>query len=229
MSLVTGLALCPLLAEQQPFGSHLTRVRPFTTVDDVLNREAEASDPAGIHQYSEDLLGLVVPDRAGYSYINALTARLANAEQLAREGKGKLVPEAEIVRIFNAWMQKIEAPPTFKADEAGIRQFRARSAAVQAFPALISANRNGTNCNPAEAVYLLHLLLWNDGILSEHLMDDLAAFKRGTEQKNGFSVISAGPVPLQQSAGVLLSDYSLHHHRSATIKLSNDMARTFGF
>jgi hypothetical protein len=61
------LAFSSLLAGQQPFGKHLTRVRPFTTVDDVLNREAEASDPAGIHQYSEDLLGLVVPDRAGYS------------------------------------------------------------------------------------------------------------------------------------------------------------------
>jgi hypothetical protein len=157
-----------------------------------LNREAEASDPAGIHQYSEDLLGLVVPDRVGYSYLNALTARLAKAEQLAREGKGKLIPDAEIVRVFNALMRKIGAPSAFKADEAGLREFRARSIAVHTFPALLSANRNGTNCNPAEAVYLLHLLLWNDGILSERLMDDLAAFKRRAEQKNGFSVMSAG-------------------------------------
>jgi hypothetical protein len=220
---------CSSLAGQQPFGSHLTRIRPFTTVDDVLNREAEASDPAGIHQYSEDLLGLVVPDRAGYDYLNALTVRLAKAELLTREGKGKLVPEAEVVRIYNNLMRKIGAPPAFNADESGMRQFRARSIVVQAFPALLSANRNETNCNPAEAVYLLHLLLWNDGKLSERLMDDLADFKRRAEQKNGFSVMSVGTVPLQQSAGVLLSDYSLHHHRRATIELFNGMARAFGF
>jgi hypothetical protein len=229
VALVTGLAFCPSLAGQQPFGSHLTRVRPFTTVDDVLNREAEASDPAGIHQYSEDLLGLVVPDRAGYSFLNALTVRLAKAERLAREGKGKSVPESEIVRVFNDLMRKIGAPPTFKADEAGIRQFRARSIVIQAFPALLSANRNGTNCTPAEAIYLLHLLLWNDGILSERLVDDLADFKRMAEQKNGLSVMSAGTVPLHQSASVLLSDYSSHHHRHATIEISDGIARTFGF
>ncbi len=229
VALAIGLALCPLVAGQHPFGSHLTTVRPFTTVDDVLNREAEASDPAGIHQYSEDLLGLVVPNQAGDSYLNALTARLAKAEQLAREGKGKLVPEAESARVFNDLMKEIGAPPTFSADEAGVRQFRASSIAVQAFPALLSANRNGTNCNPAEAVYLLHLLLWNDGILSERLMNDLAGFKQISEQKNGFSVMSAGTVPLHQSAGVLLSDYSLNHNRRATIKLFNGMAQTFGF
>jgi hypothetical protein len=227
--IVIGMAFCPFLAGQQPFGSHLTRVRPFTTVDDVLNREAEASDPAGIHQYSEDLLGLTVPDRAGYSYLNVLTARLANAEQLAREGRGKLVSEAEIVRVFNDLMRKIGAPPTFKADEAGIRKFRARSIVIQAFPALLSTNRNGTNCTPAEAIYLLHLLLWNDGILSERLVDDLAAFKLKAEQKNGLSVMSAGTTPSQQSAGVLVSDYSLHHHRRATIEVFDGIARTFGF
>jgi hypothetical protein len=204
-------------------------VRPFTTVDDVLNREAGTSDLSGIRQYSQDLIGLVVPDRAGDSYLIVLTARLTKAEQLAREGKGKLVPETEVVRAFNDLMRKVGAPPAFKADEAGVRQFRARSAAVQAFPALLSANRNGTNCSPAEAVYLFHLLLWNDGILSERLMDDLAAFKQISEQKNGFNVMSAGTASLHQSAGVLLSDYSLHHNRRATIKLFNGMAQTFGF
>jgi hypothetical protein len=148
---------------------------------------------------------------------------------LVREGKGKLIPETEIVRVFNDLMRKIGAPPAFKADEVGVRQFRARSIIVQAFPAILSASRNGTNCNPAEAVYLLHLLLWNDGILSEQLMDDLAAFKRREEQENGLSVLSAGTVPSQKTAGVLLSDYSLQHHRHTTIMLFNSMAQTTGF
>jgi len=229
IALFIDLAFSPPLAGQQHSRRPISYVRPYTSVDDILNREARASDPAGIQQYSEDLIGMIVPDQAGENYIESLASRLAKVEQMTREGKGKLIPEAEIVRVFNDLMKKIGAPPTFKADEAGLRQFRARDIVIQAFPALLSANSNGTNCNPSEAVYLLHLLLWNDGILSEHLLDDLATFKREAEQKNRLSVMSAGSVPLHQGAGVLLSDYSLHHHRHATIKLFNGMARSFGF
>jgi len=136
LDVMMACTLCPVLAGQQPFGSHLVRVRPFTTIDDVLDREAQASDPAGIHQFSEDLIGLVVPAQAGNDYLNSITDRLASAEELTREGKGKLVPETEVVRVFNETMQRIGAP--FKTDEATVRKFREHSIAVPSLPALLT-------------------------------------------------------------------------------------------
>jgi hypothetical protein len=51
---VLGLAFCPLLAGQQ-------HPRRTTSVPDLFKQEAQSSEPAGIHKYSEGLVGILVP------------------------------------------------------------------------------------------------------------------------------------------------------------------------
>jgi hypothetical protein len=225
---VMAFTLCPLLSGQRPFGSHLVRVRPFTTIDDALDREAQASDPAGIHQFSEDLIGLVVPEQAGENYLDSITDRLANAEGLAREGKGKLVPETEIVQVFNDMMRRIGAP--FKTDEATVRKFREHSIAVPSLPALLTANRNGTACSPAEAFYLLYLLFWANGDLPLTVLDDEADLKRVEAQgKTPMRVMGVSTGQISQNANWFLSSYSSQNRRRATIRLFNGAAQAFEF
>lgn len=234
LALVTACTLCSLLAGQQHSRRPISEVRPYTSVDDILDREARASDLAGIHQYSEDLIAMLVPDQAGEGYIESLANRLTKAEQTAREKNGKLISEAKIAQVFNDLMRQVGAPPSFKADEVTIRRFRTHSIAVPSLPALLSANRNGGYCNPGEAVYLLYLLLSNNGDLPDHVLDDEAALKHaealspraeGTVPKRTF-VGSVGQ--LDRNGSWFVSDYSMHHRR-ATIKLFNGIAQAFGF
>jgi len=164
LALAVASLFHPLVAGQQP-------PRRPTSVPDLFNQEAAASDPAGIHKYSEDLIGLIVPHEAGKSGFEPLTDRLARAEQMARTGKGKLVAEADVVRAFNELMAKIGAPSSLRGDEASIRRFREHAAAIKAFPALFSADRNGMNCSPGEAVFLLYLLISNNGVFYEKNLD----------------------------------------------------------
>jgi hypothetical protein len=160
---VTALAFCAVSAGQQP--RHLISTSGF------FNREAEASDAAGIGEYSHDLASLIVPEQAGPDYINSFADRLAKAEQEAREGKRKLISEADVVRAFNEMMKRSGASPSVTANAGALRRFRAHGAAIGAFPALLSADRNGTNCNPGEAVYLIWLLRRDNGVLSERYLD----------------------------------------------------------
>jgi len=81
-------------------------------------------------------------------------------------------------------MQEVGAPPTLRADEASLRRFREHAVSIKAFPALFTAGRNGTNCNPGEAFFLLYLLISNDGALYEKNLDTVRcsaflAFERG--------------------------------------------------
>jgi hypothetical protein len=70
-------------------------------VFDLFNQEAAASDPAGIHKYSEDLIQLLVPSDAQEEYrasLVPLADRLTHTEQISRAGKGKLITEADVFR-----------------------------------------------------------------------------------------------------------------------------------
>jgi hypothetical protein len=222
------LACGPFLAAQQRSRHHITEARPFTSIDDVLNREATASNAAGLQQFSEDLLDVIVPDKAGDGYIESLASRLARAEQMSREGKRKLIPETDIVQVYNDTMRKTGAP--FKTDEATIRKFREHSIAVPSLPALLTANRNGTYCTPAEAVYLLYLLFWANGDLPLSVLDNEAQLKQleaqGKTPMRGPMIV--GHVHREDNSGDYLTSYSLRHNRHATTAIFDHIARVFG-
>jgi hypothetical protein len=230
--------LCPVIAGQQPPSSTNTGY----TEPEQTDRKAAATDPAGIHTYSLDLIRRVVnPDLATYpepttkyeALIDSLSNRLASAEQAARAGKGKLIPEGDVARAFNELMKRTGAPSSYSADEADIHGFRAHAAELSILPSLLTADRNGTSCNPGEAVYLVSLLIGGNGKLSLHQLDLIVQFRHAWgEVKQGrgsaSQILTYTPgVQLQGAAAVILS-YSRHHRRD-TSKLFNGFARTLGF
>lgn len=221
--LAVSFELSPQTTGQQPPGC----AQDFFC---LFNQEAAASDPGGIQKYSHDLIELIVPEEAGKDYINSLSDRLAKAESEARSGRGKLIPETDIVRSINATMRTIGAPPAFSADLDSIRAFRARSATISSLSALFTANRNGSDCNPGEAILLVSLLIENDGSLSEHMFDSYSAPAQVDGGDKGFSVLTFGTgEPQNRHAKAMLSTYSSKHGRRATTRLFNRAAQTLGF
>jgi hypothetical protein len=222
--LVMAFNLSPTLAGQQP--PHCAQ-----NIFCLFNQEATASDFVRIHKYSEDLIGLIVPPEAGKADTEPLANRLARAEQTARTDKGKLVPEANVVRAFNELMQEVGAPSSLGTDEASIHRFRQHAASIKAFASLFSADRNGANCNPGEAVFLLGLLISDNGVLLEGNLDTAVAMMHWDGQRSGGGVSYgvAGMESMGLNASGLLFSYSSHHSRGATIALFNHVADTLGF
>lgn len=216
----------PTLAAQQP--PHCAQ-----SLYCLFNQEAAASGSEGIHKYSQNLIGLVVPNPANRDAIRRLSIgladRLATAEQAARAGNGRLVPEASVVKAFDDLMQEAGAPPSVRADVTAVHSFREHAAAINAFPALFSADRNGTNCNPGEAVFVLGLLISNDGELYEGNLDFAQELMRPHEWENQRGGSSAFRITGGPDSSRLLSFFSFHHNRAATAALFNHMARALGF
>jgi hypothetical protein len=159
-ALVLGVALGPLAASQQPAWKPFTERRPYLDPRAALNKDAEATYPNGIHFYAEDLAHYLMPDKAGEEYINSFADRLATAEQEARDGKRKLIPDAVVLKAFYKVMKRAN-PPTM-ADLAALRRFRTDPRLDRQYPALFTADRNGTHCYPGEAVFLLATMLQGD-------------------------------------------------------------------
>ena len=214
--ILLGLAIIPLSAAQQsPYHPQ--------NLTEILNKEAKATDPAGIHAYSRHLIKLLVPDRAGRAYIDSLSDRLAKAEQMAREGKRKLITEADIATGFNDLMRQIAAPTSLKTDDSMVRKFRVSPLALSPVPALISVYHNGNHCNPGESVFLLWLLLVNNASL------DLPPEVTELKPEDLPRVVAIRHQAIEPNAKRLLTVYSSQHHRIDTIKLFDGIARTFDF
>jgi len=235
------LLSCGRMAAQRP--AHCAQIY-FCLFD----QEAAASDPAGIHKYSGDLVDLILPNQwtygrspsgqiktfrvefLGEKYAAKLADRLARAEQTARTGKGKLVSESDVIRAFNDLMKEVGASSSLRAEGASLRRFREHAAAIKAFPALFSEDRNGTNCNPGEAVFLLGLLILGDGVLHEGNLDSDLERMHPMEQRNegrmSFAGVSTDSGPESKR---LLSSYPANHNRRAAIALFNHVADIFDF
>jgi hypothetical protein len=101
---------------------------------------------------------------------------------------------------------------------------------IKAFPALLSADRNGTNCNPGEAVFLLYLLISDDGVLYERNLDSAQALTQMDFQRNGGErSFGVAHMISDLSANEFLSSYSSRHNRKATIALFNNLAGILSF
>jgi hypothetical protein len=214
-ALAVGLALCPLVVvSQEP-------AHPPNLME-TLNKEAEATDPAGIHKYCQHLIQLLVGDKTGKAYAATLADRLARAETMARHGKSKLIPEADVARSFNDLMKQIGAPASLHTDEAWVKKFRAGPLAASPVPALITADRNGVDCNPGEAVFLLFLLIYNNGSFDDRL-------PHGLKMEDLPRVSISGRPQTEPTSSGLLSTYDSQHPRSDTIKVFDSVAQTLHF
>jgi len=214
----------------------------------LFNQEAAASDPAGTQKYSRDVLDSILPNAWTYGqspsgrmeqfdaeflsekYAAKLANRLARAEQTARTGTGKLVPITNVVRAFNELMKEVGAPSSERTDEKAVQSFREHAAAIKAFPALFSADRNGANCNPGEAVFLVGLLIMDSGVLYERKLDmDLELMQPRDQRNEGRMSFGASTGAIVQDPKWLISSYSRNHGRRAGIKLFDHVADVLGF
>ena len=183
------------------------------------------------------MIGLIIPsgvsDKTRQKTVDALAGRLARAEEAAREDCGKLIPEANVVRAYNGLLAGSGAPSSFRATEEILHQFREYAASLHAFPALFTANRNGTSCNPGEAVYLLYLLLSDDGKPFEKDVYSAWVKQPGVQ-------LDAAPQPKDQGnrgqfgyalgrAQGLIYLYSQEQKPAATVALFKNAADTLGF
>jgi len=154
LALVIGVIFIPQTAISQPVPKHPNMMG-------TLNKEAEASDSAGIHAYSQDLVQMLVGNSTGPAYAASLSDRLARAEFMARHGKRKLISEAGIAQAFSVLMREIGAPNSFATDIDAVHSNRI---AFESFlPAMISQKENGSYCNPGEAVFVLEMMIENVG------------------------------------------------------------------
>lgn len=239
-----GCAL-PKANSQAPDCAHIFYCR--------FNQDAAAKDSTGVQKYSRDLTGLILAGRWTYERFPSgqtetfdhgilgegdasnLADRLAKAEQAARTGNGKLIPEARVAKAFNILMERIGAPSSERTDEAAVHRFREHAAALHAFPALLSVDRNGTNCNPGEAVFLLYLLISQNGVLHDGDLDrQVATMQMGEQQHTWWP--SPGPgqmetlpqIPVAEYAWSLLHSYPSGHGHRATVALYDNLAATLG-
>lgn len=132
-----------------------------------LNKEAEATDSAGIHVYSKHLVSLLAISAAGppgttaTTHLSSFSDRLARAEESARKGKRKLILEEAIANAFNDLMQQTGAPSSLKADVGEVE--KSRRAFETELPAIISESKNGKYCYPGESMWILGMLIENIG------------------------------------------------------------------
>jgi hypothetical protein len=159
LALVAASFFFPRWAGSQPSG------RPPSLIE-TLNKEAEASDPEGIRKYSQHLTQLLVGqllvgERASTAYTASLSDRLAKSEELARQGKRKLISDEVIAEAFNDLMQQTAAPSSFKADVADVE--KSRRGFERELPAVISEGKNGKYCYPGEAMWVMSMLIENIG------------------------------------------------------------------
>lgn len=203
--------------------------RPAFSMDDEFNRESAPTDTGGIAKYSMDLIRLLIPPGADESGIAPFAERLTRAEKAARTGRGKLVPEANVVKAFNELLAKVGAPTSLKADEAQMASFRRHAASIKAFSGLYTEDRNGPNCNPGEAVFLIYLLISGNGALHEGNLDAALAHthSEGQQPRRSYGVVALEGAG--SNAEELLSAYASHHERNATLAIFNQLATSLSF
>ncbi len=226
-AILFGTALCPVMIGQEPAWRPFNSRQPYTTIDDMLNKDAQASDSASIQYYGEDLAHLIVPDQAGTEYRKSFADRLAKAEQAARERKRKLVPESNIVEAFNALMKKVGAPTFIRANRDKLHQFRTHASTVGALPAIITANQNDTECYPGEAVFILWVLVNTDGSAKESYLDALIELSRPAERGAQFATSVEVSEDLMKGLSFLAA-YETNHPQNQITRLFNDLAKKLG-
>jgi hypothetical protein len=221
LTIAAGLLLFPSWAETQDSPGQwrsFSERQPYMNPRVALNKDAEASDPAGIHYFAEDLAHLLLPDQAGDKYTNSFANHLAKAEREAREGKRKLIPDTRIIDAFNEIIKRANVPPTTASLDA-LRRFRTDIYLVKQYPALLTGDRNGTSCYPGEAVFLLTVLIDTDG----HPEAPAPPPPPRANQPAPGATMFAREVQMGPLAGI-----SLIHDRHRIVKIFSAVTRTFG-
>lgn len=211
-----------LLLSSISTGIGLSEASNHKNLAQTLNTEAEASDAAGIRKYSQHLVQLLLGENASSGFAREMAGHLANAETLARAGRRKLISESEIGKSFNDTMERIGAPSSLRVDVAKVHRFRLGPFAPSPLTSLISIDKNGDNCYPGEAVFLLILLIADNPSSSGRL-------HAGVKPEELPRTVGAIVPRSDAGASTLLSAYFSNHSQKDRIKLFEHMTQVLGF
>jgi len=201
---------------------HSQGVSSSRSIVDSLNTEAQANDQDGIHAYCEHLVRLLVNESVSKETITLLTDRLAITERAARRGERPLISETEVATAFNNLMSEIGVPEELRTDTPMVHRFRVGPLSRSDVSNLITLNANGPDCNPGEAVFLLYLLIQNNGKIEDHLPP-------GTTSVMVPSLMVTEQDPSAPDARRSIYGYTKHHRRSNLADVFNHVAQTFHF
>lgn len=217
---VTAVMLPPLdsqfiIQEGSPTMSH-----PVPLLD-ALSKEAEVADtPKGAEAYSMHLINLLVGNQMGDDFVSTQASRLATVDLLARRGEREYVDESSVADAFNELMKKVRGlgGKAFMTDAASVH--RLRLGISRASPALTTVSVHASSCLPSEALFLIVLLITNNGTIGEPLPPGSAPELRGTTGRR---------VSANAEARLLLVNFLRTHPHSKDVRLFDVLAKYVGF
>jgi hypothetical protein len=187
----------------------------------LIERAKSASTEEGANSYAAALTALLVSARPGRKYVKQFTHRLASADLAARIGKQGWVSESAVARAFDDLMGQTAPPPSeqIKTDVSIVH--RLRFSLYNTSPDLSSVSSHDDKCLPSEAVFVIALLLWNNGAVSA-----LSGSIPTPTSKGGYVAVrfSGGP-----DARTQLSRYLATCSRPQVVSLYDRLAQTIGF
>lgn len=188
---------------------------PHTPLLITINKEAEQSASRdGLEAYSAHLSSLLTGEQPGAPYVRALADRITTAELMARQGTRSLVSEDAVAKAFNTLMAQVEGNtgPRFQTTPATVH--RLRLALEPTDPAVISVESHSDECLPAEAIFVLTLLVWNNGTTGNPPVTP------AVHSGNNTLTVRSGP----RDARTLLLLYSQSHPPRDRVKLFDEVA-----
>lgn len=210
---------------QEPTGQEttpgLSRSR-YSIVNPLIAKAKVADTEKGAADYAAALTDLVVSDRPGKGYVKRFARRLAKADLAARRGDQRWVPESVIVKAFNELMEQVASSPAqlIKTDVSVVH--RLRYSLYNTSPYLSTVPFHEDKCLPSEAMFVIALLLWNNGAVSRPLPGPLPALQ---PSGRGYVISSA---PSGPNAQLIVSGYTTRHKRSQVVELYDALARHIG-
>jgi len=208
---------------QTPSGNGPALGLPHTPqINSLITKARAANSEKGAEAYSADLAGFLVDVRAGKGYVRKFSKRLATADLMARRGKQGWVSEAAVVRAFNELMEQVAGSPSeqIKTDISVVHQLR--FSLYNTSPDLSSVTSHHEECLPSEAVFLVWLLLLNNGTAGMPLPRNLQV-----PRSSGKGYVMA-IFPSSPDASLLLGQYLRVHSRSQLVSLYESVAEAIG-
>lgn len=194
---------------------------PHSFVGPAIAKAKVADTEKGALAYAADLTSFVVSDRPGKSYVKKFARRLASADLAARHGNQGWVSESAVAQAFNELMEQVAASPAqlIKTDVSVVH--RLRFSLYNTSPDLSTVTSHEDKCLPSEAVFVIALLMWNNGAVSA-----LSGSVPPPTSKGGYVAVrfSGGP-----DARLLLSRYLAASSHRQMVNLYDHLAQTIGF
>jgi hypothetical protein len=200
----------------------LSRSR-FSVVNPLIAEARAANTDKGARVYAADLTGFLISVKAaGKGYVKKFSQRLASVDLAARRSNQGWVSESAVVQAFNDMMAQVASSPAelIKTDVSVVH--RLRYSLYNTSPDLSTVTSHEDKCLPSEAMFVIALLMWNDGAVSRSLPGPIpqAAATKGIVMLR----ISTG-----HEARAQLSRYLAASSRSQVVNLYDRLAQTIGF